>query len=473
MARWDDLRTISLERKYLSDEDRRTLLDEHFFERAMQVYLGAMPAVNMVAIRDGSQAVFGSGYNVLPIWKSRMDARCKVPTPNADVVYAMSYLDLKADGPLVVQAPPGILGMLSDFWQHPLSDVGMVGPDRGQGGQYLLVPPHFDGPIPDGYYVLHSSTYNVFLFWRAFLTPGPDGPDPAKAVETLEQTLIYPLRESNPARWERMEFPDASGVDLDMLFPRDATYFDRLAELIEYEPVDSGEMYLRGQMASLGIIKGQPFAPDDHLREILQAAAEVAPRLSVAVNTTPDSFPDREYYTGEVRRRWVNGWPDLDELFRANSYLSLDMIQSYFLIAYSASPAMAKTVVGGGSKYPSTFFDADGDYLSGERSYRLHLPPHPPARLFWSVTIYDPTDGTMIRNGQPFPSINSLDGRVTANDDGSFDLYLGPQRPDGVPEANWLRTNPEEGYLLNLRLYGPTLPFYDGSWIPDDPVRVD
>jgi hypothetical protein len=45
-----------------------------------------------------------------------MDAKCRVPTPNADVIYAMSYLDLKQDGPLVVQAPPGVLGMLSDFW---------------------------------------------------------------------------------------------------------------------------------------------------------------------------------------------------------------------------------------------------------------------------------------------------------------------------------------------------------------------
>jgi hypothetical protein len=59
--------------------------------------------------------------------------------PNADVVYAMSYLDLKEDGPLVVQAPPGILGTLSDFWQRPLTDVGLAGPDKGEGGQYLLL----------------------------------------------------------------------------------------------------------------------------------------------------------------------------------------------------------------------------------------------------------------------------------------------------------------------------------------------
>jgi hypothetical protein len=473
MARWDDLAGISLEGNYLSEEDRQQLLDEHWFQRAVQVYLGALPAVSMIAMRDGSQAAFGAGYNVLPVWKRRMDAKCRVPTPNADVIYAMSYLDLKADGPLVVQAPPGILGMLSDFWQHPLTDVGLAGPDKGEGGQYLLVPPHYDGPpLPGGYYTFRSPTYNVFLFWRAFMARGEGAPDPAPAVAALEQTLIYPLRVSNPAQWKKMEFPDASGVELDMLFPRDGSFFDRLAEFIDYEPVDSGDMYLRGMMASLGIIKGQPFGPSPHLREILDAAGRIAPKISEAVNLTPDAIPAREYYTGDVRRRWVNGFPDVDEYFYASSYLSVDMRQTFFLIAYSASPAMAKTVVGGGSKYPSTFTDADGNYLTGEHTYQLHLPPDPPARLFWSVTIYNPTDGTMIDNGQPFPSINSLDTRVTANPDRSFDLYCGPELPDGVPAPNWLRTNPGEGYLFNLRLYGPTQPFFDGSWIPGDLIKL-
>jgi hypothetical protein len=118
----------------------------------VQVYLGALPAVNMIGMRGGSEAKFGVGYNVLPVWKRRMDAKCRVPTPNAVVIYAMSYLDLKQDSPLVVQAPPGVLGMLSDFWQRPLTDVGLVGPDKGGGGQFLLVPPHYDGPpLPGGY----------------------------------------------------------------------------------------------------------------------------------------------------------------------------------------------------------------------------------------------------------------------------------------------------------------------------------
>lgn len=472
MGSWEQLRQIVPQGGYLQDEDRERLLEEHYFQRAVQVYLGALPAVNMLAIRDGSEAVFGSGYNILPVWKKRMDAHARIPTPNADVVYGMSYLDLH-DGPLVVQAPPGVLGMLSDFWQRPLSDVGLAGPDRGEGGQYLLVPPHYDGPaLPAGYFTLQSPTYSVFLFWRAFLTPTDGAPDPTKAVETIESTLIYPLRASVPSTWKPMQFPDASGVDLDMLFPRDASYFDKLAAFIGTEPVDSADMYLRGMMASIGIIKGQPFSPTDRQREILQAAAEIAPNIGQALITTPDSMPGHVYWSGDNARRWLNGFPDVDENLASNSYRNLDAQAALFTVAYSASPAMAKMVVGGGAKYPGAFHDADGNYLSGEHSYTLHLPPAPPARLFWSVTAYSPVDGTMIVNGQPFPSINSLDGRVNANGDGSFDLHFGPELPVGVAEANWIKTNPGEGFNIALRLYGPTLPFYDQTWIPGDIIKT-
>lgn len=471
-TRWDDLAGLATQGNYPSEDDRTQLLDEYYFQRAVQVYLTALPAVNVLAMRDGSEKTFGAGYNVLPVWKKRMNAKCRVTTPNADVVYAMSYLDLAESGPLVIDAPAGIMGMLLDFWQRCLSDVGFVGPDKGQGGQYLILPPHYDGPpVPGGYFVLESPTYQVFLFWRAFLTRGDDGPDPTQGVEAIEKTMIFPLRNSNPATWKPMTFPDGSGVEVDMLFPRDASYFDLLARFIDEEPVDSVDMVLRGMMASIGIIKGQPFAPDEHHRAILQRAAEVAPRMADALAVSPDAFPGRRYYTGEVRRRWINAFADVDERFYAPTYLNLEQQSAFFVVAYSASPAMAASVIGGGAKYPSTFWDADGNYLTGENTYHLHLPPNPPARLFWALTLYNPVDGTMIDNGQPFPSVNALDNRVVINDDASVDLYFGPTRPEDAPEANWIRTNPGEGYLAALRLYGPTQPFFDQTWIPDDVVR--
>jgi hypothetical protein len=100
-----------------------------------------LPALNVIGMRDGSEAAFGAGYNVLPIWKDRMDSRAWVPTPNADVIYSMSYLDLGETGPLVVAAPPNVIGMFTDFFQRTITDVGAIGPDRARGGLYLLLPP--------------------------------------------------------------------------------------------------------------------------------------------------------------------------------------------------------------------------------------------------------------------------------------------------------------------------------------------
>jgi hypothetical protein len=141
------------------------------------------------------------------------------------------------------------------------------------------------------------------------------------------------------------------------------------------------------------------------------------------------------------------------------------------MIAYSSAPFMNVNMPGLGARYPSTFKDADGDYLVGDKTYRLHLPPNVLAALFWSITAYSPADGRMVDAGQPFPSINSL-GKVEQNADGSYDLYFGPQLPAGKPESNWIKTVPGQGYVLALRLYGATQPFYDQSWIPDDVVKV-
>lgn len=171
-----------LEKGWMTEQTATPLYEEFLSQRAVQAYTLTTSALNMIGMRDGSEAKFGGGYNVLPIWKERMDGKTLVPTPNCDVIYSMSYLDLKKDGPLVVYAPPGVIGMFDDFFQRPITDVGLSGPDNGQGGLYLLLPPDYQGHVPSGYYVFRSRTYNVFLFWRNILTPGDDGPDTTQGV---------------------------------------------------------------------------------------------------------------------------------------------------------------------------------------------------------------------------------------------------------------------------------------------------
>src|SRR5918996_4244154 len=221
---------------WLDAQEAQDLRDELFYQRAIHAYMTMLPALNVIGMRDGSEAAFGAGYNVLPIWKDRMDSRAWVPTPNADVIYSMSYLDLKETGPLVVNAPPNVIGMFTDFFQRTITDVGAIGPDRARGGLYLLLPPGYEGHVPKGYFTFESSTYNVFLFFRTVMGQGDGVPDPAPAVATAEMTRVYPLWEelkNIPA----MEFPNASGVRVNMMYPTDFEYWTKLKEFVDYEPV--------------------------------------------------------------------------------------------------------------------------------------------------------------------------------------------------------------------------------------------
>ena len=178
-AHFDQLANLPFLENRPTKETAQILRDELLFQRATQTYLWALPLINTLGMKVGSEKAFGAGYNVLPVWKKRLDAKTLVTTPNSDVIYAMSYVDLGQDGPLVFEAPPMLQGILLDFWQRPIpgptidgktffGDVGLPGPDGGKGGKFLLLPPGYQGEVPEGYFVYHSATNNVFIFLRSF-----------------------------------------------------------------------------------------------------------------------------------------------------------------------------------------------------------------------------------------------------------------------------------------------------------------
>jgi hypothetical protein len=224
---------------------------------------------------------------------------------------------------------------------------------------------------------------------------------------------------------------------------------------------------MRGLMASLGIEKGKAFTPDDRMKDILSAGAEVGMRMAEAVRFG-GFLPDTKYWPD---RQWHNVLNVLDVEFKEESSINVDARIGMFMIGYSISPAMVMNMVGAGSKYPFAYQDADGDYLSGSQAYRLHIPGPVPAANFWSVTLYDASNASGLQNGQPFPSIGSLDD-LEFNDDGSVDLFFGPELPDGAPESNWRRTVDGKGWFVLFRLYSPTEGFFDGSWRPDDFEKI-
>jgi hypothetical protein len=287
---------------WLPQQEAETLRHEMFYQRAVFAYHMTLPALK--GIRDGSEATFGKGYNILPIWKDRMDARAWIPTPNADVIYSMSYLDLRETGPLVVAAPPNVIGMFTDLFQRTITDVGAIGPDRARGGLYLLLPPDYDGQIPQGYFAFKSRTYNVFLFFRTIMPRGDNGPDPKPAVALAEQTRVYPLwtmeKDIKP-----MQFPNGSGKNINMMYPVDNSYWAKLKTFVDYEPVQAIDPELRGVLASIGIVEGQPFNPTQQQQTLLQKAVETAPKMILALRQL--GRPDHcDLYYSDCR--YQNAW---------------------------------------------------------------------------------------------------------------------------------------------------------------------
>jgi len=483
--RYDALANSAMVENRPTPATSKLLKDELLFQRATQTYLWALPLINTLGMKIGSEKTFGAGYNVLPVWKKRLDAKTLVTTPNSDVIYAMSYLDLGKDGPMVFEAPPELQGILLDFWQRPIpgptiggnaffGDVGLPGPDGGRGGKFLILPPGYDRPIPDGYFVYRSGTNNVFVFLRSFYQ---DPSNLTPAVALMEAAKIYPL--GGQATAKPMQYPDASGVPVNMLPISDASAFDQLKVLVDSEGSDLAGPDWLGMLASLGIVKGQPFNPDAATRAILDKAAKTAYRTSrvigfedIVSGRNLRVYPDR---------RWLNpiadgtpsnpGGPfDLSWKRTAGNYLDLDTRIWFFTDYYSISPGMISQTPGKGAKYMIAFTDSGETPLSGGTSYSVKLPPNIPAANFWSVTLYEAENASGLANGQPFPSKGSRDKPVQEAD-GTTIMYLGPTAPAGK-ENNWLATPPGKGYFAILRLYGPTEAAIDKSWKPGDIERM-
>ena len=203
-SHYDQLADQPYIESYPLKADISVLKRELLFERAVQAYLWALPALNMYGMKEGSEKVFGKGYNVLPIFKERLNAKTLITTPNSDVIYALGYLDLKEDGPMVIEVPPGLQGILDDFWQRPIrsegeiegrewaGDVGLPGPDHGNGGKYLILPPDYKGTVPSGYFTYRSGTYGVFVFWRGFFKDPKELSGPVKVMEQTTDLSARP-----------------------------------------------------------------------------------------------------------------------------------------------------------------------------------------------------------------------------------------------------------------------------------------
>jgi hypothetical protein len=433
------------------------LWDNLDFQRAVQAFLLGMPAVSQAANRNAFQ-VFGPANTVVPIFEQLLDSRGIVLTGNDNTVYSWTWLDL-SEGPVVLEVPPKVLGTANDMWQRWVVDVGVTGPDKGQGGKYLFLPPGYQGEAPEGYFLVRSPTFGLWIPWRSFLVDG----DPAPGVELVKKfTKIYPLAEAGKPV-AAPKFVNMSRKPFNTVFPTDYRFWELLNEVVQEEPTESLDPVTLGFFQSVGIQKGKPFAPDERMKKILTEAAAVgsATARTILFHTRSRAA----YYYADSN--WQLGFTGGYKFQAAPGVADFDAATFYYYLAILVTPAMEEKMVGKGSQYAWTARDANGDPLDGGKTYRLHLPANVPVKDFWSLILYSDQTRSQIQTDQRFPSVSSQIKDLLVNADGSIDVYFGPKAPQGK-ENNWVQTAPGRGWNVVLRMYGALEPWFNKTWRPGE-----
>ena len=432
------------------------LYDEMDFQRACQLYLWALPIVNvaqatlyvdLVAGAHDGDAVIMEGYRAVS----------GVLTPNVTTPYISGSMDLAATGPVVVDVPPGMIaGSAMDFWQRLLTDFGILGPDKGKGGKYLFVGPGQEMPKTDDVIVLRCTTCRFMFYYRAM------NPDPVKAEAEKKGVRIYPwkLRENPPAM--RYVTPDLAKVTLVPAMPRGMEYWERLAQIIAHEPMEDRDRFFIAMLRPLGIEKGKPFKPDERQKKILTEAAFVGEAMAKA-NDFAKRIPGSRYRPDTQWDYVIMADPAQD----LPGYSQLDERAAYFYEGIFLTRAMMSKTPGFGQAYLGGYRDKDGHALDGGQSYHLHVPPNPPAKQFWSVTLYNADTRCLIQNKEQIADRSSRQPGLVKNADGSVDLYFGPTAPKSF-ENNWIPTVPGQAWFTWFRLYAPLEPYIERTWpLPD------
>lgn len=445
-----------------SSETVEKVFDNLDLIRATTAFLDGMKIASLRGMFQGYEEV-GAQPNDIVIAEKLLDARSIWLTPNTTTIYIGSNVDI-SDGPMVIEVPAGLLGLLDDAAFNYVADIGALGADNGEGGKYLLLHNDDETEVPEGYFELRTKTYEHWLLLRR--SPGQDGETEGPVAEIKAGLNVYPLSEADNPSPEN--FVNISGVQHNTVHANDAHFFEEIQVALDNNPIGAFAPEIIGAFASLGIKKGEPFEPDDRMGGIFEEAAAIANATARAI-TYASRDPGVFFYED---RQWNSPFQRQSYEFVQDGARILDDRTYFFYMATGITPAMTAPPVGTGSVYAMTARDNNGEYLDGSKTYKVTLPAPVPAKNFASFMLYSGQTRSILETDQQSGGIDSNRPGIKANDDGSHTIYFGPNPPEGW-ENNWAQTAEGKSFNVMMRLYGPLEPWFDKSWKPGDLELVE
>jgi len=432
------------------------------FQHGVTAFLSGIQVASMEAMRKGL-LTFGPANKTGILFENLMDSKALWLTPNTTSVYMVMWLQLDGE-PYVLETPADVLGIIDDHWFKYVADFGRLGDDKNKGGKFLIVPPGYKGEIPKGYIVKHTNTNGNWVIWRGFQKDG----SPKPAIDLTKKVFkAYPLsQKDNP---QPINFVNASGVFNNTIHNMDITIYDEINAVVQAEPSMGQSPEILGYFASIGIEKGKEFKPDARMKKILTESAKVA---SVTARTLISRPRDEAFLLFPKNSKvWTNPFVGGSYKFEVDGANLLDARAAFHFFATGITPAMAKKIIGKGSKYAVAYLDKEMNPFDGGKTYTVNIPANVPMKDFWSFTLYNNQTRAMLQTDQRFPGLDSNKKGLVTNKDGSVDVYFGPTPPKGH-ESNWIQTIPNRGWNMLFRVYGPLDPWFDKTWYPGDPELV-
>ena len=413
---------------------------------AESAYTFGYPLVLMAFTRNGAPANVFTHASAFPSAGVRTVVR-----PNADTLYSTAWLDLSKE-PILLHVPDTsgrfYVMQLMDAWTETFAVPGKRTTGTGE-GRFGIVGPRWRGKLPPGVHSLAAPTNMVWLLGRTQTNTAADYENVRRIQKGFTLTLLShpeptPTPSTTQPSGEGSVPPPARVAQLSAV-----EFFREFQRLLALNPPHAADAPTVRQLARLGLQAGELFEPEKLGVEGMKALEE---GVRAAAGRLTELRPESS----------GNGWAGFGlRIGRyGTNYLSRAQVARLGLGALPPEDAV----------YIQCTADKDGRPLNGGSQYQIHFAPSrlPPVQAFWSLTLYDAA-GYFVANPLERYAIGDRD-TLERNPDGSLDVWIQHEAPEGSKAQNWLPA-PEGGFNLTLRLYSPKPEALKGGWTPPAVTR--